>query len=75
MSENNLPEQNSSAARGCAPATCYTYALLLLDTLAVKKFGNMDDLLCAVAAKGRERCVILKWHAGAGQWVVPEVWA
>ncbi len=22
MSENNLSEQNSSAARGCAPATC-----------------------------------------------------
>ena len=75
MKPNENSNANPQRQSGSAPVTCYTYALLLLDTLAVKKFGNMDDLLCAVSAKGRERCVILKWHAGAGQWVVPEVWA
>ena len=57
------------------PASGSGYAILLLDTLAIKRFGNKDDLMLAVAAKGRERCIILKYNHGAGMWTTPETYA
>ena len=57
------------------PATCYAYAIVLLDTLAIKKFQNREDLKGALNDIGDRPKMILKWHEGAKQWTQPETYA
>lgn len=57
------------------PVTCYAYAIVLLETLSVKKFQNHEDLKNALDAIGDRQRIILKWHEGAKQWVMPEEYA
>ena len=56
-------------------AICYAYAIVLLDTLAIKKFQNREDFKGALTDIGDRPKVILKWHDGAKQWTQPEIYA
>lgn len=69
----NVVEPSQDAARGPSSANGYTHAIVLLDTLTIKTLKTCGDMMNVVADKGREKCVILKWHEGANQWVAPKV--
>ena len=49
------------------------FALLLMESLAVKKFAHRDELVTAINALGVRPFKVFKWHEGAQRWVESEV--
>lgn len=59
---------------GCPPTPCSPFALVTLETLTVKRFEHKEDwhtAMNAIQARGQD-FVALKYHAGAGRYVMPE---
>lgn len=53
---------------------CSPFALVTLETLTIKRFNNKEDwqtAMNAIQSQGQD-FVALKYHAGAGRYVVPE---
>jgi len=75
MTPIKSPMPDAERTAGSLHRDGYTYAIVILETLAIKQFTNKDDLNAAIEAKGKDNCVILKWHDGAQRWVMPEVYA
>jgi hypothetical protein len=57
-------------------AICSPFALLLLTSLAVKRFNSKDEQRIAMDALQTKgvRFVALKYHHGAQTYIVPEVY-
>jgi hypothetical protein len=60
---------------GCASVNGSTYAIVLLETLTIKRLANLDDLRTALNAIGDRPTIVLKWHEGAKRWTQPEIYA
>ena len=69
-----MSTSNTAAQSGCSPSSCSPFALVTLETLTIKRFDHKEDwqtAMNAIQARGQD-FVALKYHVGAGRYVVPE---
>ena len=73
----STPESPEGQAReGLAAVTGSPFALLILTSLAVKRFNSKDEQRIAMDALQTKgvRFVALKYHHGAQTYIVPEIY-
>lgn len=69
-----MSTSNTAAQSGSSPSSCSPFALVTLETLTIKRFDHKEDwqtAMNAIQARGHD-FVALKYHVGAGRYVVLE---